>query len=399
LKCGFINMFLLRQLLTKSAYHTGTSKTNGKESFDLMLKKPIPQPTPPTPAPNSALASDQVQPKKRANVKQWLFRLTVMALLLVFLWQFKLDPNQLVNNLLHANLWLVLASIVLIVPIMAIKSWRWCLILKSLGQPLNFRLAFRLYGLGLAAGSFTPGQAGDVIKAWYLRDRGFKLSTALISVIIDRLADVVVLSLWASLGLLILGAAFISELPVLLVVLVLVSLGLVGLSLPIVREQLLAKITKFISRKVARKELKLNAEVSTATTTADSSRIESEVTTFQHTNWNFLLLTFVATLLTSSLAVLRVWLVAIAIGMPLNFLEAVAASSLATVVGLVPISIAGIGTRDLALIGILSKLGYSRESAVVLSSFILLHNLVNLVFGYLVWLTRPSSQGPAHKLN
>jgi uncharacterized protein (TIRG00374 family) len=271
---------------------------------------------------------------------------------------------------------------------MAIKSWRWSLILKSLGQPLNFRLAFRLYGLGLAAGSFTPGQAGDVIKAWYLRDRGFKLITALISVIIDRLADVVVLSLWASLGLLILGAAFISELPVLLVVLVLVSLGLVGLSLPIVREQLLTKTTQFISRKVIRKEMKL-----ATTTTADSSRIESEVKIFQRTNLNFLLLTFLATLLTSSLAVLRVWLVAIAIGMPLNFLEAVAASSLATVVGLVPISIAGIGTRDLALIGILSKLGYSRESAVVLSSFILLHNLVNLVFGYLVWLTRPNRLG------
>lgn len=325
------------------------------------------------------LVSAKNNGRGKSSWKRWTFRLLVMGLLLLFIWRLNLNPTQIWADLLRANLGLVTASMLLIFPITIIKTWRWCLLLKSLGLELAFPAAFRLYALGLAMGSFTPGQAGDAIKAWYLRDKGFKLSATLVSVILDRLLDVMVLALWASAGLLVLGAAFTSELPALLVLLLGVSVALLSLSLPKLRGWLVASVVKLIMQKAVRKQTGLAA----------GPEENSEGEMLLAPTLKPLLLGFGATLATSSLAVLRVWLLALAIGLPLNFLEVIAASSLATVMSLIPVSVAGIGTRDLALIGILSKLGYSRESAIILSSLILLHNLVNLIAGYAIWATRP----------
>jgi uncharacterized membrane protein YbhN (UPF0104 family) len=98
---------------------------------------------------------------------------------------------------------------------------------------------------------------------------------------------------------------------------------------------------------------------------------------------------FLLTLVASGLALARVWLLALALGLNLDLMETVAASSLATVISLLPVSVGGIGARDLALVVILGKMGYSTEKAVGLSTFILLLTLVNLVAGYFIWYTRP----------
>jgi uncharacterized protein (TIRG00374 family) len=274
-------------------------------------------------------------------------------------------------------LWLVLLSVVLVFPFIAIKAWRWQLILKDLGMAQKFGPAYRLYAIGLSAGSFTPGQAGDAIKAFYLRDRGFPLGRALVSIVLDRLFDLAVLILLAASGLLFLGSDFAGELPVLILLLGGTLAGLVALSLPGLRGWLLKTGLKiFLLRKSAQN------------TTLQNEEREAEE---QLRPVNFLPV-FGATVAASLLALFRIWLLALALNLNLNFIQVVAVSSLATVVSLIPISVGGIGARDLVLVAILEKLGYLREKAISLSSFILLLNLVNLVVGYLIWQFRPDSE-------
>ncbi len=308
---------------------------------------------------------------------RWAVRAFGTALLIFFLTRLNLDPGKIWDDLTHANLWLVLLSVVLVFPFIAIKAWRWQLILKDLGMAQKFGPAYRLYAIGLSAGSFTPGQAGDAIKAFYLRDRGFPLGRALVSIVLDRLFDLAVLILLAASGLLFLGADFAGELPVLILLLGGTLAGLIALSLPGLRGWLLKTGLKiFLLRKSSQNSNLQNEE----------REAEEQLRPV-----NFLPV-FGATLAASLLALFRIWLLALALNLNLNFIQVVAVSSLATVVSLIPISVGGIGARDLVLVAILEKLGYLREKAISLSSFILLLNLVNLVVGYLIWQMRPQSE-------
>lgn len=327
------------------------------------------QPTSPVPPPLVSQEAVTPAPKKRNPALSWLFRLAGTALLLFFLWRLDLDPVKVGQELLGANMWLVAASVVLVFPLIALKAWRWHTILKDLGLPVSFDRAFRLYAFGMAAGSLTPGQAGDFIKAWNLNQDGYSLSTALLSNVLDRLFDIAVLVLLASSGLLLLGSSFLSLLPALLALLIGLVAGLVILSIPSWRDKLVGLALRIVMRRKS-------------PVTDPETRLRP-VRFFR---------VFVLTLVATALVLFRVWLLALALGLNLNFLELVAASSLATVAALIPISIGGIGTRDFALKAILAKIGYSAEKAVSLSTFILLLQVVNLGAGYLVWALRPKEE-------
>jgi uncharacterized protein (TIRG00374 family) len=306
----------------------------------------------------------------------------VLGLLGWFLLHLKLDVGKVVANLLQANLWLVGLSVVLVFPFIALKAWRWQLILHDLGLTVPFSVAYRLYAVGLSAGSFTPGQAGDAIKAWYLREHGFSLSAGLVSIVLDRLFDVAVLIMLAASGLSALGSDFFSELPALLVLLVGTVAALVALSVPALRDRLLGVALKVVLSK-SRKNPEPESAISQSTANEGGNNTLPPVKQVR------LLSVFGLTIVASLLALIRIWFLALALGINLNPLQVIAASSLATVVALIPFSVGGIGVRDLALIGILGKLGYSQEQAVSLSSFVLLLTLINLVVGYLIWARRP----------
>lgn len=316
----------------------------------------------------------------KINRKKLALRLGGLLLLLFFLWKLNLNLGQIAKTLWEANEWLVLPSVLLIFPIVGLKAWRWRLIMTDLGIKISSKEAFRLYGLGLATGSFTPGQLGDAIKAFYLRDKGFSLGSGLLSVVLDRLFDLAALGLLASVGLFFLGSAFLGALPVMLVMLAGFGLALLSLSFPATRRKLLA----FITRLILHKNRKFEADAPI------QSGIEIRSARLS--------LPFLITLVTAGLASGRIWLLALAIGLNLGFSEALASSTLATAASLLPVSIAGVGTRDLTLVTILGQLGYAAELAISLSTLILLLNLVNLVAGYLIWFfTRPETPGEIEK--
>ncbi len=307
-----------------------------------------------------------------------MIRLAGSLLLIYFLFTLKIDFNQVFNSLVRANLWYVLIAVLLVFPFIGLKAYRWQIILKSLEIKIPYILAYRFYAGGLAAGSFTPGQAGDAIKAWYLKERGFPFGAGLVSVVLDRLFDLAVLLLLGSGGILFLGTDFAGELPGLILLLSGTLAGLFILSNPVWRNGLIGLVLKLGLRK---KNSKANEDPTEVEETGAVRKLQPVS----------LLPVFGFTLLASALALFRIWLLALALGLNLNFLQVVAVSSLATAISLVPFSVGGIGARDALLAFILLKLGYSRESGVSLSTFILLLNLVNLVFGYLIWLSNRTS--------
>jgi Uncharacterised protein family (UPF0104). len=138
----------------------------------------------------------------------WLLRLIGPALLIFFLW--RSDLTALAAALVGIDPGPALLSLALMPVFIWVKAWRWSIIVREQGHtppPLNDLAA--LYAIGLYAGGITPGQSGDFIKAWYLRERGVPLAPGLLSILLDRLFDFVIWAVMAVLSL----TAFIDVFP------------------------------------------------------------------------------------------------------------------------------------------------------------------------------------------
>ena len=86
------------------------------------------------------------------------------------------------------------------------------------------------------------------------------------------------------------------------------------------------------------------------------------------------------TLAASALYFASAYCCAKAIGLPLGVLDVVAGSSVAAVLALLPVSVAGIGTRDAAFVAIFAHCGIDAGQSIAFSSLILAWMLANCVF-------------------
>ncbi|MEW6385541.1 MAG: lysylphosphatidylglycerol synthase transmembrane domain-containing protein [Pseudomonadota bacterium] len=98
----------------------------------------------------------------------------------------------------------VLGAALLTLPMVWLKSWRWRLLLSGLGITISGFRCFKLYLIGMFAGHVTPGQLGEVVKAAYLRDDGHPFGAAIMTVVLDRIADLALLVVLTVPGLLLL---------------------------------------------------------------------------------------------------------------------------------------------------------------------------------------------------
>lgn len=300
---------------------------------------------------------------------QTLFRLlTVLALigLVLFL---KIDLRETFAILVNANYVLVTLSVLGFIPFLLVKAWRWQIILRDLGVPLPFRQALRLYALGLGAGMLTPGQVGDAVKIAYFSERGFGQS--IISIVLDRLWDVLILVMLAGTGALFFVQLFDGEW-VAIVLLFGSTIALFALvNHPPVQRWLFQQL-----RRLRKKEDALAA-------------YEPQPLTLRQ-----ILVQFVLSVVATIIVYARLYLLTSALGISLAPMPFVAAMSLATIAALLPIAVmGGIGTRDAALLLIAPSIGISGAQALAISTLILFIQLVNGIVGFAVWITWKSEVG------
>jgi uncharacterized protein (TIRG00374 family) len=302
----------------------------------------------------------------------WLVRLIGPALLLIFL--ATADLAEMARILASARPGPIVLSLLLMPLFIAVKSWRWQLILRELGLRIALAPAMLLYSIGLYLATVTPGQAGDLVKAWYLRDQGQPLGAALFSVVLDRLFDLLVMGTIAGIGVL----AFWEKLPnraaqaaaaALFVGGVVLSLVLLVLRGP--REWLFARALPLLPRRLSELVASLREQIS-----------------HLHLRPGPLSLLIAASLASAFVTFYRVYLLFVSIDVRVPLLAFIAITAMVALVQVLP-SIAGIGTRDALLIALLGLYGYTAEQALSLSALLLLVNIEHIVVGFVLSLRYP----------
>ncbi len=281
-------------------------------------------------------SQNNVSPDRRRSWSQW-WRMLGPLLLIIMLW--RIGPEKCWSAISGADFFWFLAACLLSIPSIAVKGLRWQWMLRAVGFESSLGESTAVYAAGMLAGAVTPGKVGDLAKAPLLVARGLALSDGVAASLLDRVFDGIVL----------------------------LALGLGGiLAMPALPGRAIIAATALIAIAIT-----IAATYLFRDSFANALRISGVAW------WLVMTLT---TLAASAMYFVSAYCCAKAIGLSLGMLDVVAGSSVAAVLALLPVSVAGIGTRDAAFVAIFAHCGVDAGHAIAFSSLILAWMLVNCVF-------------------
>jgi uncharacterized protein (TIRG00374 family) len=259
------------------------------------------------------------------------------------------------------------AALSLAFPLALGKGTRWRVLLRGYRIHLRFNEAVGMYAMGMTMAGVTPGRLGDFVKVFPLVRRGHGIGRAVFCSIVDRLIDMAFIVLAGC-------ASFFYIAPLLSApfrtLSLLAAIGIVVLAfskrwLPLARRAVLRlapvrhhdAVSEFWSEMVSGSFVwhgRRAATISSLTVGA----------------WGVQCAT--------------AFLCAQALNLPVSFLYLSACLAIATVASFLPITVAGVGTRDAVFLGLLQPAGLSRQEILALSSLLLAVFLCNCILFYLI---------------
>ena len=274
-----------------------------------------------------------------------------------------LNLKQLKDIIINLKLAPLILAILLNVPHIFIKSYRWNFLLRLQNIHYRFTKSFFIYMSGLFFSFITPGRLGEFIKVLYLKfDKGINLSLGLTSVLLDRLFDLVLLIFLAFLGIWYLGILEIFFIQ-----------GFLSLSVIIVLFIIL------FDRESIEKTIRLLYNFSFVE--KYKNHINEGFNDFYDAFYSLINLklfyALVLTCLSYFVLVLQAYLLTIAIQEQISFMNVCFFMAISSLITFIPISISGLGTRDAILIYLFSIINIPKENAVVFSLLIFITFYVN----------------------
>lgn len=315
---------------------------------------------------------------------RWLTRLLGPAILAYFL--VTTDLHRIASILRDVRWGPLVLSLALFAGVVVTKAWRWRRLIAALGMPTpTLGRAVTLFLIGQFAGAATPGQSGDFVRAWYLRERGSALSTALFSVLFDRLLDFLLLALVSLVGLL----AFLDVFPPPLRPPILAAT--VGFTAVVV-----VVVPALMARRSRRWLIERLRRLAPASFAPRLERWQALLDALE-VHPPLVVALLAATVAATAVVMVRVWLLFLALDVVVPWTLLVAAAALISILQTLPVSVAGVGVRDAVLVAALARHGYPPERALALSALFLVLVIEQMLLGFLVAMRHPLGDGAARE--
>lgn len=268
-------------------------------------------------------------------------RIVSVALSLVVLgavyWQ--IDAAELVGAFRNADAAWMAVSLAMVAPLVLLAAWRLQMLMPQ-KSALGFGEASRLILAASTLNIVLPSKMGDVAKAYFMRERGhLGGSLSLSLVVFEKACDLLALLLWCVFGL-----AFLAD-----------EAWAFGAMAVAVAAGVALLVTLLASRAFARWSFALARRVLPERASARLDALAAAWRQVQAHFWN----DRAQALKVGSLSVfiwflhlLQIWLFILALRAWAPFLASLALTPLALLAGLLPLTFAGVGTRDAALIAL-----------------------------------------------
>jgi hypothetical protein len=265
-----------------------------------------------------------------------LISLAVSLIILVIIY-WKIDFQGLIEVLKNCDrAWMAL-SLGMVVPLTLFTAWRLQQLMPT-RTSLGFGEANRLILVASVLNMVLPSKMGDIAKAYFMKQRGhLDGSLSLSLVVFEKACDMLSLLLWCTFGLML----YPQKDWLFWVMTSSVAFGLV-LGILLLSSRKFAQVFFIIGRRIAPKKLRSKLE-----------KLQISWGEMHHYFWRdkIQLLKITSTsIFIWFLHLLQIWLFILALKAWAPFLANLALSPLAILAGLLPLTFAGVGTRDAALI-------------------------------------------------
>jgi uncharacterized protein (TIRG00374 family) len=293
-----------------------------------------------------------------------------LAILLFLFWKVKFNLQGFGEILRSVHIGYFLLSLLGVIIVLGIKSFRWRLLIHNEGVNYSAQHSFAAYMASDAIGIVTPGRIGEIARLYYVREETpISFYSAFKTLVSDRIFDFTMLGWLGLSGLLFYFKTF-GNYPGIYYVLGVMMLFIAGYVVVI---KLFAKILHY--KKINR--LPIIRFV-----------YESFLAVIGKRSMKMWILTFLAYLMYFGFS----WLIMIALHLSPSYTDVAFIMSIMSLSTIIPLSVAGFGTREATLVLLFSYYGLASETAISFSfmhftAFFLWGGLIGLVF----WLLMPIS--------
>lgn len=261
----------------------------------------------------------------------------IVSLLILTIIYWRIDFHKILNVLSSSNPTWLLISLGMVIPITLLTAWKFKIMVPSHAQ-ISFYHSTRLILLASVLNMVLPSKMGDVAKAYFIKDMGELSGSMSVSLVVfEKVFDVLALLLWCSLGLVL----YTDKDLLFFVMTITVSIGLVVGVLTVCFSKFSEFVFKFLSKLVPIKF---------------ENRLKNLAVSwheYQEYIWRrkiLLIKVSIISILIWFSHLVQIWFFIFTlkawVPLTINF----ALTSLSIFAGLLPLTFAGIGTRDAALI-------------------------------------------------
>ncbi len=323
--------------------------------------------------------TSQNTPLKHRRTTRILLRCTgpLLAIYLIS----RLDFNKVWLYMQSLHYEYLLLAIGASLPVWMIKTLKW----KVINEFLDIKTDFRRLLIATIAvdhiSALSPAKIGEAVKMTYLR-KDASMVRLLSTLVIDRLTE--------GITLLVLGLA---------ALLFLVGEEKTTFDLAAVTSTALAlacSVIVFLAIRVLPVREWLTRIEKKSKTAGFRARLMSWIVemlqAIQQLDARDYLVLLLCSLLVWSTTYVRAILLAQCIGLDLTWLILAALVTAATILQLLPISIMGIGSRDVLFVVVLGQMGVPQEVSLSYSFLFVVLRLVELLFSYIAWLVWPPDE-------
>ncbi|RLI82888.1 hypothetical protein DRP04_02915 [Archaeoglobales archaeon] len=298
--------------------------------------------------------------------------LSFIGIILFLILLFKLQPTNVVRIILEANITYFIASLLVFPVLFLVAGLKWKIIVDAHGLNCSFRRTLIASIVGYTAGVLTPGRLGDFVKALYLKPLGKAVST----VFVEKVLSVI---------------------SVLLIALVCTPTALkvrFELTIVLLTGIIASSILLFLIGKRDRHELEFFFKFIPESMRGSLKNAFDEFLEglfIANEKKLLLLMAFLLSILHWVLGSLQVYLLASSLGVNVGFISILAMVCLAVALSFLPVSIFGIGTRDVTYVLFLTQLGIDAVRALSLSILAMFLYVSTVPLGITLWYLYPPS--------
>jgi hypothetical protein len=279
---------------------------------------------------------------KWEKIKKWI---PIVGIGIFIYLLIKLDITQVFGEFKTLNWNYILIALILVTVFLAVQTLKWFILAKRQKINVPFREAIKIDLISNFYGFVTPSKIGSIVRTDYLKKYGGDTGKGISNFVLDKFLDL------SSLCLIIMGFGFlinqklVSENYFYFVLILFVIMA--SLFLIFYKKSNTRFLLKIIYRKLIPERLK------------EKTRMLFESFYKDIPSLGFLLFAFIVNLLNWIINYTIMYFIGLALGIDVKISYFLMILPISTLVAQIPITINGLGTRELTMIGLFSLLGVS----------------------------------------